>query len=60
MLNDNLSAMAYDIYMHNFFSKEPNAKLNDILIEAEKSVVQVGEAKHQMANIHSLQAVQLF
>ena len=52
--------MAYDIYMHNFFSKEPNAKLNDILIEAEKSVVQVGEAKHQMANIHSLQAVQLF
>ena len=45
MLNDNLSAMAYDIYMHNFFSKEPNSKLNDILIEAEKSVVQVGEAK---------------
>jgi type I restriction enzyme S subunit len=45
MINDNLSAMAYDIYMHNFFSKEPNAKLNDILIEAEKSVVQVGEAK---------------
>ena len=44
-INDNLSAMAYDIYMHNFFSKEPNAKLNDILIEAEKSVVQVGEAK---------------
>ena len=38
-------AMAYDIYMHNFFSKEPNSKLNDILIEAEKSVVQVGEAK---------------
>lgn len=31
--------------MHNFFSKEPNSKLNDILIEAEKSVVQVGEAK---------------
>ena len=45
MINDNLSAMAYDIYMHNFFSKEPNSKLNDILIEAEKSVVQVGEAK---------------
>lgn len=44
-INDNLSAMAYDIYMHNFFSKEPNSKLNDILIEAEKSVVQVGEAK---------------
>jgi len=45
MLNDNLSAMAYDIYMHNFFSKKPNAKLKDILNEAEKSAIQVGEAK---------------
>ena len=45
MLNDNLSAMAYDIYMHNFLSKKPNAKLKDILTEAEKSAIQVGEAK---------------
>lgn len=45
MINDNLSAMAYDIYMHNFFSKKPNAKLKDILTEAEKSAIQVGEAK---------------
>lgn len=45
MVNDNLSAMAYDIYMHNFFSKKPNAKLKDILTEAEKSAIQVGEAK---------------
>ena len=44
-INDNLSAMAYDIYMHNFFSKKPNAKLKDILTEAEKSAIQVGEAK---------------
>ena len=44
-VNDNLSAMAYDIYMHNFFSKKPNAKLKDILTEAEKSAIQVGEAK---------------
>jgi type I restriction enzyme S subunit len=44
-INDNLSAMAYDIYMHTFFSKKPNAKLKDILTEAEKSVIQVGEAK---------------
>ena len=44
-INDNLAAMAYDIYMHTFFSKKPNAKLKDILIEAEKSSVQVGEAK---------------
>lgn len=45
MLNDNLAAMAYDIYMHSFFSKKPNAKLKDVLIEADKSSVQVGEAK---------------
>ena len=45
MLNDNLAAMAYDIYMHTFFSKKPNAKLKDILTEAEKSSIQVGEAK---------------
>ena len=44
-INDNLSAMAYDIYMHKFFSKKPNAKLKDILTEAEKSSIQVGEAK---------------
>ena len=44
-INDNLSAMAYDIYMHTFFSKKPNAKLKEILTEAEKSVIQVGEAK---------------
>ena len=44
-INDNLSAMAYDIYMHNFFSKKPNAKLKDILTEAEKSAIQVGESK---------------
>lgn len=44
-INDNLSAMAYDIYMHTFFQKKPNAKLKDILTEAEKSAIQVGEAK---------------
>ncbi|WP_207708704.1 restriction endonuclease subunit S [Clostridium porci] len=37
--------MAYDIYMHTFFSKKPNGKLKDVLIEAEKSSIQVGEAK---------------
>lgn len=37
--------MAYDIYMHTFFLKKPNGKLKDILIEADKSSVQVGEAK---------------
>lgn len=45
LLNDNLSAMAYDTYMHTFFKKQPNGKLDDILVENEKSKVQVGEAK---------------
>ena len=44
-INDNLSAMAYDTYMHYFHNKKPNGKLGDILIENEKSKVQVGEAK---------------
>lgn len=44
-INDNLSAMAFDTYMHYFFAKKPNGKLADILIENEKSKVQVGEAK---------------
>ncbi|MDD7347918.1 MAG: restriction endonuclease subunit S [Clostridiales bacterium] len=44
-INDNLLAMAYDIYMYSFYGKIPNGKLNDILVEADKSSVQVGEAK---------------
>ncbi len=31
--------------MHTFFSKKPNGKMKDILMEADKSTVQVGEAK---------------
>ena len=37
--------MAYDIYMYSFYGKIPNGKLKDILVEADKSSVQVGEAK---------------
>ena len=44
-INDNLSAMAYDTYMHTFYGKKPNGKLSDILVENDKSKVQVGEAK---------------
>lgn len=44
-INDNLLAMAYDIYMYSFYGKIPNGKLKDILVEADKSSVQVGEAK---------------
>ena len=45
LLNDNLQAMAYDLYMHRFFGKKPNGKLSDILIEHPKSKIQVGDAK---------------
>ncbi|WP_341490410.1 restriction endonuclease subunit S [Mesomycoplasma ovipneumoniae] len=38
--------MAQDIYMHWFFKKSPNGKLKDILLEAAKSNVQVGDAKN--------------
>ena len=44
-INDNLLAMAYVIYMYSFYGKIPNGKLKDILVEADKSSVQVGEAK---------------
>ena len=44
-VNDNLSSMAYDTYMHTFYGKNSNGKLNDILVENDKSKVQVGEAK---------------
>ena len=44
-INDNLSNMAYDIYMHNFLSKKPNGRIKDILLEADKSPIQVGTAK---------------
>lgn len=44
-INDNLLSMAYDIYMYSFYGKIPNGKLKDILVEADKSSVQVGEAK---------------
>ena len=49
-INDNLAAMAYDTYMHTFYGKKPNGKLNDILVENDKSKVQVGEAKESDGN----------
>lgn len=44
-INDNLQQMAYATYMHTFFGRKANGKLSDILVENEKSTVQVGEAK---------------
>lgn len=45
LINDNLEHMAYDTYMHLFFKKQPNGKLGEIIVENNKSSVQVGEAK---------------
>lgn len=44
-INDNLQQMAYFTYMHLFYGKKCNGKLDDILIENAKSTIQVGEAK---------------
>lgn len=44
-INDNLQQMAYETYMHIFYGRKANGKLGDIIIENEKSMVQVGEAK---------------
>ncbi|UQF80889.1 MAG: hypothetical protein M3I20_05520 [Mogibacterium diversum] len=44
--------MAYDIYMYSFYGKIPNGKLKDILVEADKSSVQVGEAKQSTGEYH--------
>ncbi len=45
MVNDNLAHMAFDIYMHMFYVKKSNGKLGDIINEADKSTIQVGDAK---------------
>ncbi len=37
--------MAYDTYMHLFFKKQMNGTLGQIIVENNKSTVQVGEAK---------------
>lgn len=42
--------MAYDTYMHLFFKKQPNGKLREIIVENNKSSVQVGEAKGKSGN----------
>ena len=48
--NDNLLQMAFTVYMHTFFKKKPNGKLGDIIIENDKSTVQVGDARDNNGN----------
>lgn len=44
-INNNLEQMAFDVYMHRFFKKQCNGKLDEIIEENSKSAVQVGDAK---------------
>lgn len=44
-VNDCLLQIAYDTYMHTFFSKKPNGSLGQIIVENCKSNIQVGKAK---------------
>ena len=44
-INATLEAMAKTLYMHEFFHKPTNGKLNDIIIENSKSIIPVGAAK---------------
>ena len=51
MLNDNLQHMAYTKYMHMFYGKKSNGKLDDIIVEQPKSPIQVGEAKEASGTV---------
>ena len=52
--------MAYDTYMHLFFKKQPNGKFGEIIVENNKSSVQVGEAKAKAEPIHFSQVAMQF
>lgn len=50
-ITDNLIQMASTVYMHYFFERIPNGKLGSILIEHQKSNIQVGEAQEASGNV---------
>ena len=45
-INATLEAMAKTLYLHEFFRRSPNGKLDDIIIENPKSTIPVGDAKN--------------
>ena len=51
LANNNLMQMASTVYMHYFFERIPNGKLGSILIEHQKSNIQVGEAQEAGGNV---------
>ena len=50
-INDYLQQMAYTKYMHMFYGKKSNGKLDDIIVEQPKSTIQVGEAKEASGTV---------
>lgn len=50
-INDNLMQMASTAFMHYFFERTPNGKLDSIIIEHAKSKIQVSEAQNASGNI---------
>ena len=56
----NLQQMAYDTYMHLFLRKQMNGTLGQIIVENNKSTVQVGEAKGSSGKLPFLQVAMQF
>lgn len=50
-INDNLLQTSLELYHHVFLDKVPNGKLKDILIEHNKSKIQVNSAKNSEGKI---------
>lgn len=49
-VNDNLQQMAHMTFMHCFWGKPTNGTIGEILIEHEKSPIQVGQAKNTVGS----------
>ena len=49
-INDNLQQMAHMTFMHCFWGKPTNGTIGEILVEHEKSPIQVGQAKNTVGS----------
>ena len=50
-ISDKLEQMASTVFMHYFFKRTPNGKLGSVIIEHQKSNIQVGEAEDANGNV---------
>lgn len=51
LINNNLEQIALTMYMHYFFERTPNGKLGSVIVEHQKSNIQVGEAEDANGNV---------